>query len=254
MAQAHPTVDRETWLTARKRLLQEEKEFTRLRDQISEHRRNLPWVKVDQNYVFDGVQGPVTLAELFAGRGQLIVYHFMFAPDWSQGCKSCSLLADHYDPAVIHLQQRDTSFVTVSRAPIETLMAFRDRMGWTFRWVSSGKNNFNRDYGVYFTAEERESGLAIYNYDRPAFPVDDLPGLSVFSRDSSGSIYHTYSTYARGLDIFLNVYNYLDVTPQGRDEADIPGMSWVRHHDRYEIPGFVDPWKEAEMKRAGTSS
>ncbi len=212
---------------------------------MAAQRRNLPWVKVEDNYVFDGADGPVTLTELFDGRSQLMVYHFMFAPEWSQGCKSCSLMADHYDPAIIHLNYREVSMVTVSRAPIGKLMDFRDRMGWKFRWVSSNGNRFNQDYGIYFTAAEREGGLARYNYTKTPPPISDLPGLSVFTRDETGAVYHTYSTYARGLDGFLNVYNLLDITPKGRDEQGISGMSWVRHHDRYGASGFVDPWAEA---------
>lgn len=244
-------VTREQWLQDRKRLLREEKELTRLKDSLAERRRALPWVEVEEDYIFDGVDGPVSLSELFDGRSQLLIYHFMFAPDWSQGCKSCSLVADHYDPAIVHLQQRDTSMVTVSRAPVEKLMAFRARMGWQFPWVSSGGNCFNRDYGVYFDDREREQGLAIYNYESPPYPVSDLPGLSAFARDESGTIYHTYSTYARGLDQFLNVYNLLDVTPRGRNEEGVDKMAWVRHRDRYGVPGFVDPWHEAAVLKEG---
>ena len=244
MTHEHNVVSREQWLKDRKSHLQEEKEFSRLRDRLARTRRELPWVKVDQNYLFDGPNGSVSLADLFDGRSQLLIYHFMFAPDWSQGCKSCSLLADHYAPAIVHLHHRDTSMVTVSRAPIEKLLAFQKRMGWDFPWVSSGQNSFNHDYGVWFSDEERENGLAIYNYDSPPFPVSDLPGLSAFTRTETGEIYHTYSTYARGLDLFLNVYNLLDVTPKGRDEEGISGMSWVRHHDRYDVPGYVEPWME----------
>lgn len=249
---AHPNVvSRDQWLVVRKQLLREEKEFTRARDSLSAKRRELPWVKVEKAYTFDGADGPVSLADLFDGRGQLLVYHFMFAPDWTQGCKSCSLVADHYEPIGVHLAHRDTTLVTVSRAPIDKILAFRERMGWTFNWVSSGRNDFNRDYCVYYTPEEREQGLAIYNYESSPFPISDLPGLSVFTRDASGDIYHTYSTYARGLDIFLNVYNFLDMTPKGRDEENIEIMSWVRHHDRYGVPGFVDPWVEADAAKAG---
>jgi len=252
MTGSHKIVSREQWLQDRKRLLHEEKELTRQRDRLAERRRELPWVKVDENYVFEGGDGPVTLAELFDGRSQLLVYHFMFAPEWSQGCKSCSLVADHYDPAIVHLHHRDTSMVTVSRAPIEKLMAFRERMGWSFPWVSSGRNSFNKDYGVYFTEQELESKLTIYNYESPPYPISDLPGLSAFVRDENGAIYHTYSTYARGLDQFLNVYNLLDVTAKGRDEEGLEGMAWVRHHDRYGVPGFIDPWNEAAAEKAGT--
>ena len=245
-----PVVPREEWLAARKDLLLREKELTQARDELAAQRRQLPWVAVDQEYVFDGPNGPITLAELFDGRRQLLVYHFMFAPEWTQGCKSCSLVADHYDPAIVHLAHRDTTLVTVSRAPLEKLQAFRERMGWSFLWVSSGRNSFNHDYGVYFTPQEQEGGLAIYNYAQSAIPISDLPGLSVFTRDDAGTIYHSYSTYARGLDIFLNVYNLLDTTPLGRNEEGLDTMGWVRHHDRYGIPGFVDPWVEAATAAA----
>jgi predicted dithiol-disulfide oxidoreductase (DUF899 family) len=252
MNSSPPLATREEWLSSRKQLLHEEKEFTRARDRLSAKRRELPWVKVDKDYTFDGANGPVSLGDLFEQRGQLLVYHFMFAPDWTQGCKSCSLVADHYAPSIIHLAHRDTTFVTVSRAPLEKILPFRQRMGWTFNWVSSAGNDFNRDYCVYFSPEEREQGLAIYNYESSPFPISDLPGLSVFTRDKAGQIYHTYSTYARGLDLFLNVYNLLDVTPKGRDEEHIEIMSWVRHRDRYGAPGFVDPWVEAELAKSGT--
>lgn len=241
----HTIVSREEWLTVRKDHLFAEKELTRSRDELAAQRRSLPWVKVEENYIFDGANGAVTLAELFDGRSQLMVYHFMFAPEWSQGCKSCSLMADHFDPAIIHLKHRDVSMVAVSRAPIDKLMAFRNRMGWKFEWVSCGGNRFNQDYGIYFTEADRESGLAVYNYEKTPPPISDLPGLSVFARDETGGVYHTYSTYARGLDGFLNVYNLLDVTPKGRDEEGISNMGWVRHHDLYGVPGFVDPWVEA---------
>ncbi len=251
MSDKQSVVSREKWLEARKKLLHDEKEFTRARDQLSKRRSELPWVKVDKEYVFDGASGPVSLGDLFEGRRQLLVYHFMFAPEWTQGCKSCSLLADHYDPAIVHLAHRDTTMVTVSRAPIDKILAFRDRMGWQFNWVSSGRNQFNQDYGVYFTPEQRQGGLAIYNYDPSPIPISDLPGLSVFTRDESGAVFHSYSTYARGLDIFLNVYNLLDTTPMGRNEDLGQGMAWTRHHDRYGIPGFVDPWVEADAAQAG---
>jgi predicted dithiol-disulfide oxidoreductase (DUF899 family) len=237
-------VSRDEWLEARRSHLREEKEFTRLRDRLSAKRRELPWVKVEKEYLFDAPGGKQSLEELFDGRRQLLVYHFMFAPEWSQGCKSCSLLADHYDPAIIHLNHRDVTMVAVSRAPLEKLLSFRDRMGWSFNWVSSQGNDFNRDYGVLFSEEERNAGLAVYNYDSEPYPISDLPGLSVFYRDDSGDVFHTYSTYARGLDIFIGAYNFLDLVPKGRDEDDIPIMSWVRHHDRYEDPTFVDPWLE----------
>ena len=241
----HPTVSREQWLVERKKLLLAEKEATRARDRLAEARQELPWVKVDKTYVFDGEAGPVTLSELFNGQKQLLVYHFMFAPDWTQGCKSCSFLADHYDPAIIHLKHRDTTMVTISRAPLEKLLAFRARMGWKFNWVSSGRNSFNHDYGVYFTEQELQSGLPLYNYVMEPYLISDLPGLSVFTRGDDGMVYHSYSTYARGLDIFLPTYSLLDLTPLGRNENGVPNMTWLRHHDRYGIPGYVDPWVEA---------
>jgi predicted dithiol-disulfide oxidoreductase (DUF899 family) len=241
---AHKVVSREQGLAARKAHLAREKEFTRQRDRLSAERRELPWVKVEKDYVFDSADGSQTLANLFGQHSQLVVYHFMFDPEWSQGCKSCSFLADHYNPAIIHLAHRDVSMVTVSRAPLEKLLAFRNRMGWTFPWVSSFKNDFNRDFGVSFTPEELESPLSIYNYDSKPYPITELPGLSVFFKDDDGSIFHTYSTYARGLDIFITTYNLLDVVPKGRDEDGLPNMGWLRHHDRYDDKNFVDPWLE----------
>ncbi len=249
---AHKVVSRDEWLQARIALLKQEKELTRMRDRLSEQRRDLPWVKLEKDYVFEGQDGTQSLSDLFDGYSQLLIYHFMFAPEWSQGCKSCSLFADHYDPAIVHLNHRDVTMVTVSRAPIEKLLAFRKRMGWNFKWVSSGANDFNRDFGVYFTQQELNSGLSIYNYVSQPYPITDLPGLSVFRRDESGAIYHTYSTYSRGLDSFLNVYNFLDLVPKGRDEADLPGMGWVRHHDRYDVPNFIDPWMEHPESQAGS--
>jgi predicted dithiol-disulfide oxidoreductase (DUF899 family) len=247
----HTVVSRKQWLEARQALLKEEKEFTRLRDRLSQKRRELPWVRIDTDYEFDGPDGKESLADLFDRHSQLIVYHFMFDPEWSQGCKSCSLLADHYNPAVIHLAHRDVSMVTVSRAPIEKLLAFRKRMGWSFKWVSSFGNDFNRDFHVSFTTEETKSGLPIYNFGAQPFHVTEAPGMSVFFKDETGAIFHTYSTYARGLDIFIGAYNLLDIVPKGRDEEEIPIMSWVRHHDRYDGRPFVDPWLE---KTAGATA
>lgn len=242
----HKIASKSQWLQARKAFLAKEKEFTRLRDELSKQRRELPWVKVDKDYTFDGPQGKVTLADLFEGRSQLIVYHFMFDPKWSQGCKSCSFIADHYNPAIIHLNHRDVSMVTISRAPLNKLLDFQKRMGWTFNWVSSFENDFNRDFGVAFTEEDRSSGLAVYNYVSKPYHISELPGMSVFFKDEDGTIYHTYSTYARGLDIFLGTYNLLDIVPKGRDEEGMRGMDWLRHHDRYDDPKpFVHPWEEA---------
>lgn len=249
---AHKVVSRDEWQQARIALLKREKELTRMRERLSDERRDLPWVKLDHDYVFDGPDGPESLSDQFDGYSQLLIYHFMFAPEWSQGCKSCSLFADHYDPSIIHLNHRDVTMVTVSRAPIEKLQDFRQRMGWNFKWVSSNNNDFNRDFGVYFTPQELNSGLSVYNYVSQPYPITDLPGLSVFCRDESGAIYHTYSTYARGLDGFLNVYNFLDLVPKGRDEADQPGMAWVRHHDRYGVPNFIDPWMEQAAVQNGS--
>ncbi len=230
----HDVVDTDAWLSARKALLQQEKKFTRARDALSAARRALPWRKVDKDYVFDGPDGKQRLADLFDGRSQLLIYHFMFDPTWDEGCKSCSFIADHYDPAVMHLAQRDVTLVTVSKAPLEKLQAFRKRMGWSFKWVSSFDNDFNRDFGVTFTQDEIDSGKAHYNYADKGFPTTEAPGLSVFTRDDDGQVFHTYSSYGRGLDMFLTAYHYLDVVPKGRDEDALPySMSWVRLHDAY---------------------
>jgi predicted dithiol-disulfide oxidoreductase (DUF899 family) len=229
----HPVVSNDAWLSARKELLAKEKEFTRLRDELSRSRRDLPWSKVEKPYVFDGPNGKETLASLFDGRSQLITYHFMFDPEWSEGCKSCSFLADQYDPAIVHLKHRDVTFVTVSRAPLAKLDAYKRRMGWRFKWVSSLGSDFNRDFGVTFTQEQLDQRRADYNYGtQQTFSVKEAPGISVFYKDEAGDVYHTYSSYARGLDMFLTAYHFLDITPKGRDEAG-RGMAWLRHHDRY---------------------
>jgi predicted dithiol-disulfide oxidoreductase (DUF899 family) len=243
-------VCREEWLAARTEFLHEEKEFTHRREALAAKRRQLPWVEIEKDYQFESTVGKVSLGDLFDGRHQLLVYHFMFAPEWSQGCKSCSLLADHYDPAIIHLNHRDTTMISVSRAPLAKIQAFRERMGWKFNWVSTIGDEFGRDFGVLFREQELSSGLNIYNYEREPYPISDLPGLSVFYRDDDGRIFHTYSTYARGLDIFINAYNFLDVTPKGRDEENIEIMSWVRHHDRYDGPGYPDPWMETAASKS----
>src|SRR5687767_5160692 len=250
----HKIVSREEWLAARKAHLAKEKQLTHQREELSRERRELPWVKVEKDYVFDSPEGKVTLADLFDGRSQLIVYHFMFDPEWSQGCKSCSFVADHYNPTVIHLKHRDASLVTISKAPIKKLAEFRKRMGWTFPWVSSFGNAFNRDFHVSFTEQELTPGLAVYNYDRKPYPITELPGMSVFFRDDEGNIFHTYSTYARGLDMFLTTYHLLDLVPKGRDEDNIPIMSWLRHHDRYGDPNFVDPWNEKRPTTAAAAN
>ena len=231
----NPQIVSETeWLVARKDLLTREKEFNRLRDELSRHRRDLPWVKIDKEYVFDGPDGKETLADLFDGRSQLIVYHFMFGPDWEEGCKSCSLLADHFDGANWHLPQRDVTFVVVSRAPQSEFEPYKKRMGWRFKWVSSHGNEFNFDYRVSFTKEEEVTGKVYYNYGMGEFISDELPGLSVFYKNEDGKIFHTYSTYARGLDILVGTYNFLDLVPKGRNENPESTMDWVRRHDQYD--------------------
>ncbi len=230
----HEVLNHDDWIEARKALLAKEKEFTRQRDQLTEERRMLPWEKVDKQYVFDGPAGKESLADLFDGRSQLIVYHFMYGPDWTEGCKSCSFLADHFDPAIVHLNHRDVSMVAVSRAPLSELEAFKRRMGWNFKWVSSLENDFNQDYHVSFTQEEIDKGKAYYNYQYMEFPSTEAPGASVFYKDESGNVFHTYSVYQRGLDMFITAYHYLDIVPKGRDEDDLPyTMQWVRLHDSY---------------------
>ncbi len=231
----HKTVTSEDWLAARKALLAKEKEFTRARDALSAERRQLPWVEVDKDYVFDGPDGRETLADLFDGRSQLIVYHFMFGPDWEEGCPSCSYLADHFDGAIVHLNHRDVSMVVISRAPLDKLQAYRKRMGWKFKWLSSLGNDFNRDYHVSFTAAEIEAGNAYYNYVDGRFPSEEAPGISVFYKNADGDVFHTYSAYARGLDILIGAYNLLDLVPKGRDENGLSfTMEWLRRHDQYE--------------------
>ena len=231
----HKVVSHDQWIAARKAHLAEEKVFTRARDALSRKRRELPWEKVEKTYVFDGPNGKETLADLFGGKSQLIVYHFMLGPDWDEGCKSCSLLADHFDGSVVHLAQRDVAFVVVSRAPLAQIEKFKRRMGWRFKWVSSFGNDFNFDYQVSATPEEKAKGEAFYNYQVTTFPSDERPGTSVFCKNEAGDVFHTYSSYGRGLDILIGAYNFLDLAPKGRDEEALPyGMAWVRHHDRYE--------------------
>jgi predicted dithiol-disulfide oxidoreductase (DUF899 family) len=230
----HAVVSQSEWLKARKALLAKEKEFTRQRDALSAQRRDLPWVKVEKDYAFDGPQGRETLADLFGGKSQLLIYHFMLGPGWVQGCPSCSYLADHFDGANIHLAQRDVSFAAVSRAPLPEIEAYKKRMGWRFRWVSSCGSDFNYDFHVSFTPEEKASGSVDYNYAKGAFPSEEAPGLSAFIKDG-GKVFHTYSTYGRGLDIIIGAYNMLDLAPKGRNEGGLPwSMAWVRRHDEYE--------------------
>lgn len=229
------TVTQNEWLEARRALLAEEKALTRQRDELSRKRRELPWVRVDRNYVFDGPEGAVTLSDLFAGHSQLIVYHFMFGPEQEQGCPSCSMVADSIDGAAVHLADRDTSLVLISRAPIAKIEGFRKRMGWHNRWVSSYRNTFNRDFHVTFTAHDVKLGKAEYNFGTPWTQGEEAPGVSVFYKDADGSVFHTYSSYGRGVEGLLVTYDLLDITPKGRNEEDLSfPMAWVRHHDRYE--------------------
>jgi predicted dithiol-disulfide oxidoreductase (DUF899 family) len=230
----HKVVSLNEWLEARKQFLTKEKEFTRLREQLSRQRRELPWVKVEENYVFEGAAGKTTLAELFEGRSQLVAYHFMFAPDWEEGCPSCSFWADNFNGIAIHLNHRDVTLVAISRASSEKLEAFKRRMGWTFKWVSSGSNDFNYDYHVSFTPEALK-GQVEYNYAKRKTDTSDLPGVSVFYKDGDGNIYHTYSAYARGIDILNTAYHYLDLVPKGRDEDELEfSQAWVHYHDKYD--------------------
>jgi len=226
-------VSESEWLVARRDLLTREKEFTRQRDALSAARRALPMVKIDKDYIFDGPDGEETLSDLFDGRRQLIVYHFMFGPDWDEGCKSCSYLADHFDGVNWHLRQRDVTFVAISRAPYAEIAAYQKRMGWKFKWLSSHGSDFNFDYQVSFTKENQQSGKVYYNYTTRDFVCEEFPGLSVFYKDESGDVFHTYSTYARGLDILIGAYNFLDLVPKGRDENPDSTMDWVRRHDEY---------------------
>lgn len=233
--EAHKIVSREEWLAARKALLAKEKEFTLARDRLSAERRALPWVEVEKRYVFKGPDGTETLADLFDGRSQLIVYHFMLGPGWQEGCKSCSFLADHIDGATVHLAHRDVTLVVVSRAPLAEIEAFQRRMGWRFKWVSSHGGDFNSDYHVSFSKDGGADGKVCYNYEMQDFGSEEMPGASVFYRDAARAVFHTYSAYARGLDMLVGAYNYLDLAPKGRDEDDFEfTMAWVRHHDRYD--------------------
>ena len=234
LSQRPPVVTQAEWLDARKELLAREKEFSRSRDELSRRRRELPWMKVEQDYVFDGSNGKESLADLFQGHSQLIVYHFMLGPGWEEGCKSCSYLADHFDGANWHLPQRDVALAVISRAPLSEIDPYKQRMGWRFKWLSSHSNSFNFDYHVSFTKEEEAQGEVYYNYEMGAFVSEELPGLSVFYRDENGDIFHTYSTYARGLDALIGTYNFLDLVPKGRDENSESAMDWVRRHDEYD--------------------
>ena len=250
--QPHKIVPHDQWIAARKTYLAEEKAFSRARDALAKKRRELPWEKVEKKYAFDTPKGQETLADLFAGKSQLIIYHFMLGPDWEAGCPSCSLLADHFDGSVIHLAQRDVSFVVVSRAPLTQIEKFKVRMGWRFKWVSSFGSDFNNDYQVSASPEEKAAGTVMYNYELTTFPSEERPGASVFTRNGAGEVFHTYSTYGRGLDILIGAYNFLDLAPKGRDEDGLSyGMAWVRHHDRYE-GAVVDPKASYQEPKKGS--
>jgi predicted dithiol-disulfide oxidoreductase (DUF899 family) len=230
----HKVVSRDEWIASRKELLREEKEFTRLRDRLSQKRRDLPWERVDKPYLFDGPNGKETLPQLFDGRSQLVVYHFMYGPNSETPCKSCSFWADNFERNVVHLAHRDVTMIAVSRAPLQRLEAFKRRMGWTFKWVSSGGSDFNHDYQVSFTPDEVAKGEGYYNYVMRKNSMTELPGISVFYKDGDGAVFHTYSCYARGLDMMNAAYHYLDLVPKGRDESDPHAMAWVRYRDSYQ--------------------
>jgi predicted dithiol-disulfide oxidoreductase (DUF899 family) len=233
-------VSQAEWIAARKELLAKEKNLTRQRDALAEERRKLPWVKVDKKYVFETASGKKTLSELFGGKSQLAIYHFMLGPDWEQGCPSCSLLGDHMDGMAIHLAQRDVRLTIVSRAPLGKVEEFKKRMGWKFPWVSSYGSEFNFDYGVSVAKEDVGKEI-VYNYSSTKFPSEERPGMSVFYKNANGEVFHTYSMYARGLEDLMGLYAILDRVPKGRDEAGLPhGMAWVRHHDRYPESNTVE--------------
>ena len=235
-------VSRAEWLESRRELLEREKSLTRSRDAVNAMRRRLPWVKIDKPYVFDTSAGEETLTQLFAGRSQLIVYHFMWRRELGEGCVGCSFLADHVDGANLHLAQHDVSFVAISRAPLRDLLAFKSRMGWKFPWVSSLETDFNFDFHVSFSSEELAAGEVYYNYQMTKASIEELSGISVFCRDANGEVYHTYSSYGRGNEEVLGAYMYLDLLPKGRNEngRNHNLTDWVRHHDKYGAGGFVD--------------
>ena len=230
----HQIVSENEWVAARKALLAKEKEFTRLRDELSRQRRDLPWERVEKDYVFDGPGGRQSLADLFDGRSQLVVYHFMYGPDWENPCKSCSFWADNFNGIIAHLNQRDVTLVAISRAPLAKLQAFAKRLGWSFKWVSAGDGDFNYDFNVSFRPQDLAAGPITHNYAPRKTTMSDLAGISVFYKDADGAIFHTYSCYARGLDMLNTAYHYLDLVPKGRDEAGLAhSMSWVRFRDLY---------------------
>jgi predicted dithiol-disulfide oxidoreductase (DUF899 family) len=240
-----PVVSDTQWVEQRRKLLEREKELTRLHDQVAAERRALPWRRVEKDYAFDTPAGSKPLSALFGGRRQLLVQHFMFGPGWEQGCPSCSFMADHADGMTIHLAARDIAFVAVSRAPLADILRFRERMGWKFDWVSSHGSEFNFDFGVSFTPEALASGEVDYNYRRSYFPAEEAPGLSVFCRGEGGEVFHTCSTFGRGVEVMMGTYALIDLTPLGRNERDVfYKMEWVRHHDRYEAASRFEPAPE----------
>jgi predicted dithiol-disulfide oxidoreductase (DUF899 family) len=249
---AHKVVSRDEWLELRKSLLVEEKELTQRHDQLAVKRRDLPWVKVEKHYQFDTNQGRQSLADLFHGRTQLVVYHFMFGPEWREGCPSCSFVSDHFDGMLVHLAARDVTMIVVSRAPLAKINDFKQRMGWKFNWVSSHGIDFNYDFHVTFTDEEIAQGEVDYNFTKQEFPSKEGPGVSVFAQDGEGHIFHTYSSYGRGVEQLMTTYAILDLVPNGRDEDQLPfPMAWVRHHDRYGTNDFADTdkpyWPRVEL-------
>lgn len=234
MTDQHTVVSKEEWVAARKQLLAREKELTRLSDELSAERRKLPWERVDKRYLFQTEAGQKTLEELFGDKRQLVVYHLMFGPDWERACKSCSFWADNFNGITPHLEQRDISFVAISRAPLSKLQAFAKRMGWSFRWVSSNETDFNFDYRVSFRPEELAAGKAVYNYQALKQSEEEWPGISVFYKDESGAVFHTYSAFGRGIEGVNGAYQWLDLVPKGRDEDGLEfSMSWVKLHDEY---------------------
>ncbi|RLA45616.1 MAG: DUF899 domain-containing protein [Gammaproteobacteria bacterium] len=227
-------VSRQDWLVARKEHLVKEKELTRLRDELSQQRRELPWVKVEKDYIFGTLNGKQSLTDLFEGYSQLIIYHFMYGPDWQEGCPSCSFWADNFDGIGVHLNHRDINMLAVSRAPLDKLEAYKKRMGWSFNWVSSLNSNFNYDYHVSFTEDEIAKQEMYYNFDLRNFPREEAPGISVFFKNDEGEVFHTYSCYARGLDMLNGAYHHIDLVPKGRDEEGLPySMAWLSRHDQY---------------------
>ena len=248
----HAIATRERWLEARRDLLAAEKDLTRRSDQVAQLRRQLPWVRVDKTYVFDGRDGRRSLADLFDGRRQLIVQHFMLTPGAEQGCPSCSYMADHTDGMTVHLAHRDVTFVAISRAPLADIERFRQRMGWKFAWLSSHGTSFNYDFGVSFTPEDVAKAELVYNYGRWPHAFEELPGISVFWKDEAGDVLHTYSTYGRGVEVMMGTYRLLDLTPKGRDERNtLHKMQWVRHHDSYEPQARAAGPADAACCKAG---